>query len=113
MKDQARALRKNMTDAERILWRALRNRQLDGWKFRRQHPIGMFIVDFECVERKFIVEVDGGQHAMNVAEDARRSVFLRNEGYNVLRFWNNQVLQETDAVLDAILTALGHLAPSP
>lgn len=102
-----------MTDAERLLWRALRDRQMGGWKFRRQHPIQPFIVDFVCVERKLIIEVDGGQHANKVKEDVNRSDYLRNKGYRVLRFWNNQVLQENDAVLDTILAALDNDAPSP
>ncbi|MBT8407244.1 MAG: endonuclease domain-containing protein, partial [Deltaproteobacteria bacterium] len=106
MKNRARALRRDMTDAERLLWRALRDRQMGGWKFRRQHPIQPFIVDFVCVERKLIIEVDGGQHANKVKKDVNRSDYLRNKGYRVLRFWNNQVLQENDAVLDTILAAL-------
>ena len=113
MKNRARALRRNMTDAERLLWRSLRDRQMGGWKFRRQHPIRPFIVDFLCVERKLIIEVDGGQHASKVQEDASRAGYLRNKGYRILRFWNNQVLKETDAVLDAILTALEDDTPSP
>jgi very-short-patch-repair endonuclease len=102
-----------MTDAERLLWRAFRDRQIGGCKFRRQHPIQPFIVDFVCVERKLIIEVDGGQHANKAKEDANRSDYLRNKGYRLLRFWNNQVLQETNAVLDTILAALDDIAPSP
>ena len=113
MKSRARALRRNMTDAERLLWRSIRDRQMGGWKFRRQHPIQPFIVDFVCVERKLIIEVDGGQHANKVQEDASRSGYLRNKGYRILRFWNNQVLKETEAVLDMILTALDDDTPSP
>ncbi|MEE8621680.1 MAG: endonuclease domain-containing protein [Syntrophobacteria bacterium] len=113
MKSRVRALRRNMTDAERLLWRSLRDRQMGGWKFRRQHPIRPFIVDFVCVERKLIIEVDGGQHASKVQEDASRSGYLRNKGYRILRFWNNQVLKETEAVLDMILAALDDDTPSP
>ena len=113
MKNRARALRRNMTDAERLLWRSLRDRQMGGWKFRRQHPIRPFIVDFVCVERKLIIEVDGGQHAIKVQEDESRAGYLRNKGYRILRFWNNKVLKETDAVLDAILAALEDDTPSP
>ena len=113
MKSRARALRRNMTDAERLLWRSLRDRQMGGWKFRRQHPIRPFIVDFVCVDRKLIIEVDGGQHANKVQEDASRSAYLRNKGYRLLRFWNNQVLKETEAVLDMILAALDDDTPSP
>ena len=113
MKSRARALRRNMTDAERLLWRSLRDRQIGGWKFRRQHPIRPFIVDFVCVERKLIIEVDGGQHASEVQEDASRSSCLRKKGYRILRFWNNQVLKETEAVLDMIIAALDDDTPSP
>ena len=113
MKSRARALRRNMTDAERLLWRSLRDRQMGGWKFRRQHQIRPFIADFVCVERKLIIEVDGGQHANKVQEDASRSGYLRNKGYRLLRFWNNQVLKETEAVLDMILAALDDDTPSP
>jgi very-short-patch-repair endonuclease len=113
MKSRARALRRNMTDAERILWRSLRDRKMGGWKFRRQHPIRPFIVDFVCVERRLIIEVDGGQHASKVQADASRSSYLRKKGYKILRFWNNQVLNESEAVLDMILAALNDDTPSP
>jgi adenine-specific DNA-methyltransferase len=95
-----------MTDAERLLWRHLRDRRFGGLKFRRQHPVGPFIVDFVCPEKKLIIEVDGGQHDTNSSSDERRSFFLRNMGYQILRFWNNEVLQETDAVLTVILKRL-------
>jgi very-short-patch-repair endonuclease len=113
MKSRARALRRNMTDAERILWRSLRDRKMGGWKFRRQHPIRPFIVDFVCVERRLIIEVDGGQHASKVQADASRSSYLRKKGYKILRFWNNQVLNESEAILDMILAALNDDTPSP
>lgn len=95
-----------MTDAERMLWFHLRDRRLGGYKFRRQHPIGPFIVDFVCPEKRLIVEVDGGQHALNVEDDNQRSRFLQDKGFQILRFWNNEVLQETEAVLTKILEAL-------
>ena len=95
-----------MTDAERLLWQHLRNRQLGGWKFRRQCPIGPFIVDFVCPEKKVIVEVDGGQHAETVVEDAERSKYLTEQGYRIVRFWNNEVLKELEAVLETILREL-------
>ena len=88
----ARALRRRMTDAERLLWRHLRNRELGGWKFRRQYPVGTFIVDFICVEKNVVIEVDGGQHAENEALDLQRSAYLNKMGYRVLRFWNNRGL---------------------
>ena len=112
----ARALRKRMTDAERLLWRHLRNRELGGWKFRRQYPVGPFIVDFICVEKNVVIEVDGGQHAENEELDTQRSAYLNKMGYRVLRFWNNEVLQETEAVLEAIFAILAsgkQNSPSP
>jgi very-short-patch-repair endonuclease len=110
----ARGLRRRSTDAERLLWSKLRNRQLENHKFRRQQPIGGYIVDFVCLEQRLVVEVDGGQHALRQAEDERRSGFLGAEGYRVLRFWNNQVLNELDAVVEVIDSALAHSAhPSP
>ena len=105
-----------MTDAERLLWRHLRNRELGGWKFRRQYPVGPFIVDFICVEKNVVIEVDGGQHAENEALDLQRSAYLNKMGYRVLRFWNNEVLQETEAVLEAIFAILANdkqNSPSP
>ena len=95
-----------MTDVERLLWYHLRNRYFGGFKFRRQHPVGPFILDFICTEKKLIIEVDGGQHAENVEADNRRSRFLQEQGYQILRFWNNEALQETEAVLTRILESL-------
>ncbi|MFI5329930.1 MAG: endonuclease domain-containing protein [Desulfobaccales bacterium] len=112
----ARALRKRLTDAERRLWHHLRNRELGGWKFRRQYPVGPFIVDFICVENNLVIELDGSQHAENEASDLQRSAYLNNMGYRVCRFWNNQVLQETEGVLEAIfaiLTEGKENSPSP
>jgi very-short-patch-repair endonuclease len=113
---RARALRQRMTDAERLLWRHLRNRALGGWKFRRQYPVGPYIVDFVCLEKIVVIEVDGGQHADNEALDLQRSAYLNQMGYRVLRFWNNEVLQETEAVLEAIFAILADTnqnSPSP
>lgn len=101
-----RRLRNAPTDAERFLWQHLRRRQLDGCKFRRQHPFGDYIVDFVCLERKVVVELDGSQHAENVEADAVRTAFLEKGGFRVLRFWNNQVFEETDGVLEVILRGL-------
>src|SRR5687767_1293675 len=84
----ARTLRKNLTDAEQRMWNYLRLRQLDGVKFRRQQPLGAFIVDFVCFERKLIVEVDGGQHSERCVYDENRRRWLEGQGYRVLRFWN-------------------------
>jgi very-short-patch-repair endonuclease len=102
-----KALRKNPTVAEKCLWQHLRRRQMFEHKFRRQHPVGPYIVDFICLEKKLVVEVDGGQHLDQEAYDERRSRFLQEKGYRVLRFWNNQVLQQIQTVLRAIEFALG------
>ena len=103
---KARALRNDTTDAERELWRHLRGRQLIGFKFRRQHAIAGFITDFACPEGKLVIELDGGQHADHVAYDAERTREIEANGYRVLRFWNDDVLLRTDAVLDEILRCL-------
>jgi very-short-patch-repair endonuclease len=102
----ARELRKNLTDAERRLWQQLKRRQIATVKFRRQQPIGPFIVDFVCFERRVIIEVDGGQHAEQVPYDEQRTGWLEAQGYRVLRFWNNDVLANTEAVAQAILDAV-------
>jgi very-short-patch-repair endonuclease len=98
----ARELRNNPTDAERRLWRELKRRQITRVRFRRQQPIGSFIVDFVCFERRVIVEVDGGQHADRLHEDAQRARWLEAQGYRVLRFWNSDVLGNTEAVAQAV-----------
>ena len=102
----ARRLRRDMTDAERRLWHALRDRRFDGWKFRRQASIGPYVADFLCHAGRLIVEVDGGQHS--VERDAARTAFLSGQGYRVIRFWNNDVLENTHGVLRALEAALGH-----
>ncbi len=114
--ERAWRLRREGTDAERKLWSRLRNRQLGGAKFRRQYPIPPYVADFCCVEARFIVELDGGQHAERSLEDARRTASLEAKGYRVLRFWDNQALTETEAVLEVIYRALVELdavLPSP
>lgn len=103
---KARFLRGKPTDAERALWAKIRRRQLHGFKFRRQHPRGPYMVDFVCLERKLVVEVDGGQHAANAEHDQWHDEWLKRNGFRVLRFWNTQVLQEMDAVLEEIGRAL-------
>jgi very-short-patch-repair endonuclease len=107
VRDNARILRKNLTDAERHLWRHIRLRQIGGHKFRRQHPMGSYIADFACIECKLIVEVDGGQHAEQLEYDAMRTAWLEAHGYRVLRFWNNDVLQNIEGVVASIRVALG------
>jgi len=98
----ARRLRREQTDAEHILWHHLRDRQMRGAKFRRQFPVGPYFADFCSVERRLIIELDGSQHAERSREDEIRSAFLKERGYRVLRFWNNQVLTELEEVLGAI-----------
>jgi very-short-patch-repair endonuclease len=105
LNDQARTLRLNMTDAERLLWRDLRRRQL-GWQFRRQFPIPPYIVDFVCIEARLIIEADGGHHAQPSDHDQRDSN-LRRRGWRVFRFWNNDILANRSAILQAIADALG------
>jgi very-short-patch-repair endonuclease len=105
-RERARKLRKNMTDAERALWLRIRRRQILGYKFRRQQPLGKYILDFVCLESKLIVELDGGQHAVQEEYDSRRSQWLTEQGFRVLRLWNHQVFKESDAVVQAIYNAL-------
>ncbi len=107
-----RKLRKNMTDAELRLWQRLRDRQIAGCRFRRQHPFLDFVLDFVCLERRLIVEIDGGHHLEN-ERDKARDRRLQEAGFQVLRFWNNQVSQEIDAVAEVILAALKRRTPSP
>ena len=102
----ARKLRSNSTDAELKLWSALKNRQLGNFKFRRQAPIGKYIVDLVCRQKYLIVEVDGGQHIEASLADNDRTAWLQSHGYRVVRFWNDQVLKETDTVLEEILRCL-------
>jgi very-short-patch-repair endonuclease len=102
----ARSLRNAPTDAEIRLWAQLRRKQLGGFRFRRQQPIGAYVVDFFCPEAKLVIEVDGGQHSDQVAMDDIRSRWLEARGYRVIRFWNNEVLSNTEGVVLAILDAL-------
>jgi very-short-patch-repair endonuclease len=104
---QVRRLRTEMTDAEKKLWRALRSRSI-GWKFRRQVPLGPYIVDFVCFESRVVVEVDGGQHATS-RMDRVRDEYFSARGYQVLRFWNNDVLRN----LEGVLTVIAQSDPSP
>ncbi len=108
--ERAKTLRRSLTDQEKKLWGALRDRRLGGFKFRKQQPIGPFIADFVCQERRLIVEVDGSQHA-DSESDARRDAFLEDKGYHVLRVWNNDVTGNLSGVLTAILAALSDPHP--
>ncbi len=104
VRDRARALRAAQTEVERRLWQRLRNRQLNGAKFRRQHPIGPYIADFFCLDARLVIELDGSQHGEESAQhvDQRRTEYLENEGYRVLRFWNEEVMDNIDGVLEEI-----------
>jgi very-short-patch-repair endonuclease len=117
LRDRARQLRRNQTDVEGKLWSRLRSRQLRSFKFRRQHPIGPFITDFCCFKRRLVVELDGGQHANRTADDQKRTAFLVARGYRVLRFWDNEVMENIDGVLQRIVEVLGEPSvnsePSP
>lgn len=106
MSDYIRELRQNCTRAENNLWYYLRARRLKGYKFRRQHLVYPFVVDFICLEKKIIIELDGGQHIEQHPYDEKRTAFLQSKGYTVLRFWNNEALYETEEVLNEILLAL-------
>ena len=110
---RARRLRGEQTEAEGRLWARLRARQVSGAKFRRQHPIGRFIVDFCCLEYGLVVELDGGRHATQVEADQKRSAFLARRGYRVLRFWDHEVMENIDGVLEEIAAAVGHPHPCP
>ena len=112
-RDFARGLRRRPTDAERRLWARLRDRRLLGVKFTRQMPIGPYVVDFCCRERKLIVELDGGQHSTRADYDSGRTAFLHALGYRALRFWDNDALANTDGVLQHIAEAMSAARPSP
>ena len=113
---RARSLRSAMTDAERLLWYAIRGKQLNNHRFRRQHPIGNYIVDFACLKQNIVIELDGGQHQDQFEYDERRSAYLQAHGWQVLRFWNNDVLNNLDGVLAVIADKLTNTPlsqPSP
>lgn len=106
MTNNARSLRREMTDAERLLWRYLRRRQMAGCRFRSQHPVGSYVADFICLEARLIIELDGGQHAGHQRHDQQRTDWLQGQGYRVARFWNNEVLANIDGVMERIACAL-------
>lgn len=110
----AKGLRKRSTDVEQLLWSRLRAGRFEGMKFRRQHPIGQYIADFVCLERKLIIELDGGQHALpdEILKDRQRDAWLEKEGYTVVRFWDTEVLTNTSGVLEAIRERL-YRTPAP
>lgn len=106
-----KVLRKRSTEAEQLLWKHLRMKQLDGFKFRRQQQIDNYIVDFVCFEKRIIIEVDGGQHSRQKENDLARENYLRHQGFEVIRFWNNEVLKNISGVLETIRERC--LSPAP
>jgi very-short-patch-repair endonuclease len=106
----AKSMRRLPTDAEALLWKHLRGGRLIEFKFKRQQPIGEFIVDFVCFERRLVVEVDGGQH--QIETDSARTQWLQGQGFTILRFWNNEILRSSEEVLESIIRALRE-SPSP
>ena len=110
---RTRAFRSNLTDAERKLWTRLRMGQLGGFSFRRRRPVSPFIVDFICEEGRLVVEVEGSQNAQRPSQVAHRDDYLADLGFRVLRFWDNSVLADTDAVVEAIAHALEDQGGSP
>lgn len=110
--NKAKTLRSQQTEAEQRLWYHLRAHRFLGLKFKRQKPMGRYIVDFVCLEQRLIIEIDGGQHAEQLDHDQRRDAWLRSQGYTVLRFWNDEVMQHLDEVLEQIRCTLT-LSPNP
>ena len=109
-----KALRKRPTEVEKLLWKHLKLKQMEGLKFRRQQPIDNYIVDFVCFEKRIVIELDGGQHAGQKEMDIERDIYLRGQGFIILRFWNNEVLQNTKGVLEVITeNCLTHPPLSP
>jgi very-short-patch-repair endonuclease len=109
----ARRLRKDLTDAERFVWERVRHRQLGGFRFRRQAPIGPYVADFVCYEAKVVLELDGGQHAERVEHDAARTRWLEGEGFRVFRVWNNEVFDNWDGIAEAVGALLVARHPDP
>jgi very-short-patch-repair endonuclease len=105
-----RALRRDATDAEHRLWKQIRTKQMGGWKFRRQHGVGRYIVDFACMEAGLIIEIDGGQHTSS--KDAARTTWLEAQGLTAVRFWNDEVLRNTEGVVSQISDFLARARPS-
>jgi very-short-patch-repair endonuclease len=98
----AKSLRKRQTDAEKLLWWHLRSKQIDGLKFRRQEPVGPYIADFVCFEKRVVIELDGGQHALGQEKGKERETWFNKEGFRTLRFWNSDILGNIEGVLEEI-----------
>src|SRR6195256_3430523 len=110
---KGRELRRDGSRAERICWHLLRDRRISGVKFRRQHPIGPYFADFACISRNLVIEIDGEHHAFQVEADARRTAAMEREGWQVLRFWANEVVQNPEGIWSAIEIALNERAQPP
>lgn len=108
----ARTLRAQMTDAETLMWQQLRGRRFQGFKFRRQRPLGPYILDFVCLEAGLVIEIDGGQHAEQQAYDQARTALIESHQLTVIRFWNHEVMNDTAAVLENIWQTLQTLTPA-
>ena len=111
-KEKARELRGQMTEAENLLWLQLKGRRFQGFKFRRQRPLGPYILDFVCLEAGLVIEIDGGQHSDQLAYDRARTALIEAQGLTVIRFWNHEVMNETPAVLEKIWQTLQALTPT-
>src|SRR5262245_12491440 len=104
-------LRENATDAERVLWRQLRRKQIGGVRFRRQYRLGQYVVGFVCLPARLVIEVDGGQHGVMQDQDRRRTEWLEGERFAVIRFWNNEVLGNIEGVMTVIQSRLNQILP--
>ncbi|ELX8364561.1 MULTISPECIES: endonuclease domain-containing protein [Enterobacter cloacae complex] len=109
----AKQLRRELTQEERRLWYLLRSRRFENYKFLRQHPVGHYILDFACCAARLAVELDGGQHDEKLEYDRQRTLWLNHKGWHVIRFWNNELWNNEEAVLERILETLQALQPSP
>jgi very-short-patch-repair endonuclease len=109
----ARELRRGATESEKMLWWRLNRRQIEGIKFRRQQPIGRYIVDFVNFEQKLIIELDGGQHRKQKEEDEKRDKWFEQQGFRVLRFWSHEIFENLDGILEVIRKAVLSPSPSP
>ncbi len=110
---RARELRRDGSRAEKICWHLLRDRRINGVKFRRQHPIGPYFADFACLSRKLVIEIDGDHHAFQVEADTRRTATMEREGWRILRFWANEVVQNPEGIWSAIEIALSDSSVTP
>lgn len=106
-------MRSEPTEAEKLFWWEVRDRRLDGFKFKRQYLVAGYIADFVCLERKLIIELDGGQHSESTEYDTKRSAILEEHGFRVMRIWNAEIFKNMEGVIDAVLAELGGKGPSP